>query len=321
MISVVCPIFNEIKFIDSIIDFCSSAEPLDKEVFLVDGGSTDGTVDRIKERTKSDPRFILLLNPSRYVPAALNMAISRARGEIIIRLDAHSEYAPDYFQAIIKTFDKSGADIVGGSMRIAKGSPIQDAIGYATSTSFGVGNSSFHYEDFEGFTDTVYLGSWKKKIFEKTGLFDLDMKRNQDDEFHYRAKSKGFRLYQSPDIKVFYHPRASFTKLFSQYYQYGLFKPMVIKKVKSEIKIRHLIPSLFCIYIFSLLIFTALKIYFLYLFLIIYIFIDLLFCIKSKKKWPVALRIFITYPLLHLSYGLGFLVGLKFFFTIPQKTQ
>jgi len=311
MISVVCPIFNEIKYIDKIIDFCKESKPFEKEVFLIDGGSNDGTVERIKERIASDRRFVILENPDKYVPQALNKAIGMAKGDYIIRLDAHSEYAPDYFEAVLKTFADSGADIVGGSMRIAKGSSLQDAIGYATSTAFGVGDSSFHYEDYEGFTDTVYLGAWKRSIFETTGLFDVELKRNQDDEFHYRAKSKGFKIYQSRIIKLYYHPRNSISTLFSQYYQYGLFKPIVLKKVKTEIKIRHLIPSLFCLYLLAFPLYIIFKIYYLFIFFILYILIDLIFCMRSKRILPIMTSIFIVYPVLHIAYGSGFISGLR----------
>jgi succinoglycan biosynthesis protein ExoA len=310
MISVVCPIYNEIGYIDKVIDFCQNAAPVEKEIFLVDGGSTDGTIERIRSRIKDDVRFHLLDNPDKYVPAALNKAIRLAKGDIIVRLDAHSEYAPDYFSAIIKTFEETDAEIVGGSMRIASGSNLQDAIGYATSTIFGVGDSSFHYEDFEGYTDTVYLGSWKRKIFETTGLFDESMKRNQDDEFHYRAKSKGFRLYQSPAIKVYYHPRNSYKKLFSQYYQYGLYKPLVLRKVKSEVKLRHFVPTAFALYFMSLLLFTAIGFYYAWALLGLYAIIDVFFCIKSKRNFRVSALILPVYPVLHLGYGLGFLMGI-----------
>ena len=319
MISVICPIYNEIKYIDKIIDFCKSAKPDNKEVFLVDGGSTDGTIERIKERIQTDNRFILLNNPHKIVPYALNQAILQAKGEIIIRIDAHTDFDIDYFANILKTFQEKEADIVGGSCRIAKGTPTQEAVGYAISTAFGVGNSSNHYENFEGYTDSVVFGAWKKEIFKVTGLFDETLKRNQDDEFHYRAKSKGFKIYQSPSIKLYYHPRSKFNKLFIQYYEYGIYKPIVLKEVKSEIKLRHLIPSLFCLYLFSLIIFSIFKLYYLFVFLILYTLIDLFFCFKSKKPFAITRKIFFVYPVLHIAYGLGFILGFfKILFKLKQ---
>lgn len=311
MITVICPVYNEADYIVSVLDFFVQSLPQNKELILVDGNSSDNTCDLINEYRANYPNIHLLHNPDRYVPFALNKAISAAKGEIIVRLDAHTEYSPDYFLQIQQTFEKTGADIVGGPMRIAKGNSVQNAIGYATSTIFGVGNSSFHFENFEGFTDSVYLGAWKRKIFEKTGLFDTTFKRNQDDEFHYRAKSMGFTVYQDPSIKLFYHPRKSLSLLFKQYYQYGLYKPMVLKKVKSAINLRHIIPSLFVLYLFSLPIFLSLGIFYTLIPLGIYLSATVGFTITSKRKVKEALFIPIVYFTLHIAYGLGFIFGLS----------
>lgn len=310
MISVVCPVYNEEAYIKNVLDFCVQAKPNNKEVFFVDGNSTDKTVEIISEYVKQYPFIHLLHNPNKIVPYALNIAIQKAQGDIIIRLDAHTLYSIDYFEKIIETFAKHDADIVGGPMRIANGTTIQNAIGYATSTIFGIGNSSFHFENFEGYTTSVYLGAWKRKIFATTGLFDVQMKRNQDDEFHYRAVSKGFKIYQSPDIKLYYFPRNSFTKLFKQYYQYGLYKPTVLAKVKSAISLRHLIPPVFVLYLLLLPAFLLFKqIYFL-LPLAVYLLCTLLFSIRAKNISPLLfINVFFTYPILHIAYGVGFIIG------------
>ncbi len=311
MITVVCPVYNESKYIRNVLDFCMRAMPEKKEVIVIDGASTDDTCDIVKQYIATHSNLTLLYNEKRIVPFALNKAIQAAKGDIIIRLDAHTDYSADYFEKVIETFESTGADIVGGPMRIAKGNAVQDAVGYATSTFFGVGNSSFHFEDFEGFTDTVYLGAWKKNIFEKTGLFDELFKRNQDDEFHYRAKSLGFTIYQSPNIKLYYHPRNSFAKLFKQYFQYGLYKPMVLRKIKSGFSIRHLIPSLFVLYLLGLPLFAAVNVIYAFIPLILYMIVNLAFSFLSNKNFAQVFRIAYAYFILHLSYGLGFLFGLE----------
>ena len=310
MISVICPVYNEAAYIVSVLDFFIKALPQNKELILVDGNSFDNTCDLINQYRASHPNIHLLHNPDRYVPFALNKAITAAKGDIIVRLDAHTDYSPDYFQKIQETFDKTAADIVGGPMRIAAGNAVQNAIGYATSTIFGVGNSSFHFEDFEGFTDSVYLGAWKRSIFEKTGLFDTTFKRNQDDEFHYRAKSMGFKVYQSPDIKLYYHPRKSLGLLFKQYYQYGLYKPLVLKKVKSAINIRHVIPSLFVVYLALLPVFIIMGLYLLLFPFAIYFAAALGFSLTSKHPFKETLLIPLVYFTLHIAYGSGFIAGM-----------
>jgi GT2 family glycosyltransferase len=252
----------------------------------------------------------LLNNPERIVPYALNKAIEAAKGDIIIRLDAHTDYSADYFVKIVETFTNTDADIVGGPMRIAKGNTIQNAIGYATCTAFGVGNSSFHFPDYEGYADSVYLGAWKKSIFKTTGLFDVTFKRNQDDEFHYRAKSLGYKIYQHPGIKLYYHPRKTFGLLFKQYYQYGLYKPLVLKKIKSAVNVRHLIPALFVLYLVSIPVSFILSFYIGLIPLLLYLLGDLFFTFRSEKAIAEMLAIIVVYPILHISYGIGFIAGL-----------
>lgn len=306
MITIVCPVFKESKFIAQLLEFCLNAAPTEKEIIIIDGASTDDTCEIVKKYQTVNSNIFLLHNPKRFVPFALNMAIEKAKGEIIIRLDAHTLYATDYLEKIIETFNQTNAAIVGGPMRIAVGSSLQNAVGYATSTSFGIGNSSFHFENFEGFTDSVYLGAWKKEIFKTTGLFDETLKRNQDDEFHYRAKSLGFTIYQSPKIKSFYYPRNSFPALFSQYFQYGLYKPLVLKKIKSGFSIRHIIPTLFVLYLLFLPIFILLKWFIFFLPLALYFLLNFIFAIRSRKN---ILQVSLAYFILHISYGLGFIVG------------
>jgi glycosyltransferase involved in cell wall biosynthesis len=311
MITVICPVYNEAAYIKPVLDFFIGALPVKKELILIDGNSSDATCSIIEDYMLVHNNIQLLHNADRYVPYALNKAIVAAKGEIIVRLDAHTDYDIHYFERIIETFQKTNADIVGGAMRIAAGNNTQNAIGYATTTRFGVGNSSFHFEDFEGYTESVYLGAWKKNIFEKTGLFDTNFKRNQDDEFHYRAKSMGFKVYQSPAIKLYYHPRKNLSLLFKQYFQYGLYKPLVLKKVKTATNPRHLIPSLFVIYLASLPVLLSLGFNFTLIPLAIYALVAIGFAFISKKPLKEAILIPLVYFTLHIAYGLGFLIGLS----------
>lgn len=310
MITVICPVYNEAAYIHSVLNFFVKALPADKELILIDGNSSDATCAIIEAFRLLHNNIQLLHNPDRYVPFALNKAITTAKGDIIVRLDAHTNYDIHYFERIIETFEKTNADIVGGAMRIAAGNSIQNAIGYATTTKFGVGDSSFHFEDFEGYTDSVYLGAWKKNIFAKTGLFDTNFKRNQDDEFHYRAKSMGFKVYQSPEIKLYYHPRKNLKLLFKQYYEYGLYKPLVLKKIKTATNLRHLIPSLFVVYLAFLPVFLLLGFYAGLIPLAIYSLVAVTFATVSNRPFKEAILIPLVYFTLHIAYGAGFLAGL-----------
>jgi len=310
MISIVCPVYNEQQYITELLQFCLMAQPEEKEIIFIDGHSTDNTCQIIEQYCQQYSNIKLLYNPNKYVPHALNIGIKAATGSIIIRLDAHTRYAPDYFEKIVSVFRHTNADIVGGPMRIAHGNKVQKAIGYATSTLFGIGNSSFHFETFEGFTNSVYLGAWKKEIFQITGLFDEAFVRNQDDEFNYRARQHGFTIYQSPSIKGYYHPRKRFRDLFSQYFQYGYYKPMVLSKIKSGIRLSHLVPSTFILYLLALPLTTFFAGSTALLPLVLYLLCNLYFSFSAKETFIQTLYVSAVYSLLHIAYGSGFIAGM-----------
>jgi succinoglycan biosynthesis protein ExoA len=321
-ISVIVPCRNEEKYISNLLSSLQSQDyPLESmEIFIVDGMSTDNTVEIIKSFQKLTPnlKLHLLPNPNGTVPYALNVALSQSIGNPIIRLDAHTKYGQDYIVKIIETFNRTGADIVGGPMRSAGKTHFQDAVAYCTSTKFGVGNSSFHDQNSEGYVDSVYLGAWKREIFKEVGVFDEQLKRNQDDEFHYRAKSKGKKIYLNPQIKSWYYPRDNFKLLFKQYFQYGIYKPLVIKKVSSEMKARHFIPSVFMLYILSIPWMYFYFGYLVFIFLLIYLIVDVAFAFLNRNPLLVKLYSLLIYPTLHTAYGIGFIIGaLKIIFEKP----
>lgn len=311
-VSLVIPCYNEEKYIAQVVNnILSQTYPVSNiEAIFIDGNSTDSTSSIIQSFIAGHANFKLIHNPNRTVPFALNLAIKQSIGNPIIRLDAHTIYAPDYIEKVMETFNHTGADIVGGPMRAVGNTSFQRSVAYCTSTKFGVGDSGFHDESKEGYADSVYLGAWKREIFNEVGLFDEEMKRNQDDEFHYRAKSKGKKIYLNPEIKCWYYPRSSIKTLFKQYFQYGLFKPMVLKKVSSEIKLRHLIPVFFVLYLLSIpVLFYFFHIYSL-LFLVGYLIIDFSFSFKNCKLIRECLYRILIYPIIHVAYGTGFLCGL-----------
>lgn len=308
MISVICPTFNESKHIEKVLDFFVKANPSGKELIIVDGGSTDNTRETVKEWSKKYANIYLIDNPYKFVPYGLNIAIKKSVGDPVIRIDAHSDYAPDYFEKILETFRTTGADIVGGPCLTRGQTPLQLAIANAISSLFGIGNSKVHNSKYKGYADSVTFGAWKRELFEQTGYFDERFIRNQDDEFHYRAKSLGKKIFMNPEIKLWYYPRSSLSSLFRQYFEYGIYKPWVLKKIKSGIRLRHVVPALFVIYLILLpLVFTFL--YFLIPFFV-YLFIDLIVSLISKEDLKVKAWLIPVYPVIHISYGIGFIIGI-----------
>jgi glycosyltransferase involved in cell wall biosynthesis len=246
-ISVVIPCRNEERAIAACLRSVLAFElpGLEMEVIVADGMSADRTRDIVDEFARRDPRLRLIANPSGSTPAGLNAAIRQARGEYVARVDAHTEYAPDYLRECLSVFLQSGAENVGGPARTRSASYIQRSIAAAYHSRFAVGNAAFHQPRYEGPVDTVPYGFWKRTRVLELGLFDEELARNQDDELNLRLIRAGGRIWQSPRIRSWYLPRASLTALFRQYARYGYWKVRVIQKHGAPASWRHLVPASF----------------------------------------------------------------------------
>jgi glycosyltransferase involved in cell wall biosynthesis len=252
LLSVIVPCRNER---DHIAAFCASvaAQQLPSgwqmEVLVADGLSDDGTRERLAEVCRADDRFAMIDNPGRIVSCGLNRCIAQARGCFIVRLDVHTVYAPDYLAQCLATWQRTGADNVGGPWRAeGEGGPqgvVQRAVAAAFQSRLVAGGALSRDLVYEGEVDTVYLGAWPRETFDRFGGFDEALVRNQDDEHNLRIHRGGGRIWQSATIRSTYHPRASKADVFRQYRQYGYWKPFVMRKHGQAAALRHLVPGLF----------------------------------------------------------------------------
>lgn len=318
MISIVCPIYNEEKYIAQCIKSIISQDypQSDMEVLFVDGMSTDQTRQIIKQYAEHYPFLRVLDNPQRIVPSAMNIGIKAAQGDIIIRLDAHALYPNNYFSVLVNQLNRLKADNVGAVCRTlpANDSSKCKAIADALSSSFGMGNSYFRVGVKEIMqVDTVPFGCYRKEVFDKIGLYDIDLVRNQDDELNARLIKHGGKIYLLPDLIVDYFARDTIRKTGKMFYQYGLFKPLVNKKLGAPATVRQFFPLLFVSGLILGLIIGLLNYYILIAyFSIIALYLLLAFSFSIKKAHTVS-QIFyqiITYLTIHINYGWGYIVGI-----------
>jgi len=245
-VSVIIPMRNEAGTIGALLGGVLAQDyPADRyEVLVVDGESSDDSAAVVEAHGARDARVRLLRNPPRIVPTALNIAIRAARGDVICRIDGHTRVAPDYLRMGVEALRRTGADNVGGPMCAVGGGWFGDAVAAATGSRLGIG-SYFHYGTEEREVDTVYLGMWPRAAFERVGLFDEELVRNQDDEFNYRLRKAGGRVVLTPTMRSWYQNRQSLTGLLRQYYQYGQWKVRVLQKHPRQMSWRHFVPPAF----------------------------------------------------------------------------
>jgi GT2 family glycosyltransferase len=215
------------------------------EVVVADGMSTDGTREYLQHLARQHPQIRVLDNPGRIVSTGLNAAIRAARGEIIVRMDAHTTYAPDYMRQCLAVMNETGADNVGGPMQTTAETFMERGVRAVFHSAFAVGGARSHQANYDGHVDTVIYGCWKKSVFERIGYFDEELVRNQDDEHNLRLTRAGGEIYQSTRIRSRYQVRGSLGALFRQYMQYGYWKVLVIRKHQLPASFRHLVPGTF----------------------------------------------------------------------------
>lgn len=317
MISVILPCRNESNQIENCVLSVLAQQAPDGavEVIVADGMSNDGTREILRRMAATHHGLKISDNPGRITSKGLNAAIQASRGDIIIRMDAHTDYAPDFVLRCVETLKRTGADNVGGPARTKADSYIQKAVAAAYHSRFSVGGARFHDVNYEGYVDTVTYGCWRKEAFDRFGYFDEELVRNQDDEHNLRIIRGGGKIWQSPEIKSWYRPRASLSALFRQYLQYGYWKVRVIQKHKSPASMRHLVPGVF---VAALGAFSMVGVLWkpawwaLGALSAVYLLANLaasVHCaVKSQVRlFPVLPAVFAAY---HFGYGIGFLRGI-----------
>jgi glycosyltransferase involved in cell wall biosynthesis len=258
-VSVVIPCRNEAAFIDETLATIREGTFADIEVLVVDGRSGDGSRERIAAHAEADPRVRLLDNPSGTTPAALNIGVRAARGDIIVRVDCHSGYPPTYVAAMVQALEASGADMVGGRVENVPASPgaIPRAIAIALTSPFGTG-SPFRYRAQDGDVDGVQLGCWRRELFDDVGMFDERLIRNQDNEHSARIIFRGGRVHLTSAVAVRYHPRSTLAALARQARLNGTWNAFTEWLHPYTFRWRHLLPGVFFLGVVLALIMCAL---------------------------------------------------------------
>ena len=310
---------NEIDYIGNLLNSVLDQDYPNEytEIIVVDGMSNDGTNEYLKNLKINN--LLILENEARYVSNAMNIGIKNCIGDIIIRMDVHSTYPRNYISTLVNhliDFPEIGNVGVPCKTLPANNSRVSRAISFALSSPLGVGNSYFrttiplNYKS----VDTVPFGCWRKEIFQKVGLFDEELIRNQDDELNQRIIKAGMKIHLLPGPSVKYYGRKDFKSHAKMFYQYGLFKPIVNKKIGKITTLRQLAPLMLILYfLFSLLVlFFSLKIFLILIGLVFsgYFLSSFIYIISTSNNLGLIFHFIASIFLAHISYGFGYIKSL-----------
>lgn len=314
--SVIVPVYNEEKYIENfLMSLKEQSYDLSKiEWIFVDGNSTDNT-KKIIEQFSHREKFpvILLDNKQRKTPQSLNMAIGCAKGKYIIRLDAHARYYPEYIEKCIYYLDNMDIDNVGGVAETKSNGFVGKAISKMLSTKFGVGDSGFRVGEGNRYVDTVPFGAFRRETFEKVGLFNTKLLRSEDNDINARIRENGGKIWLSEDIRFEYFCRDTVSGILKMALQNGNALFHTLRANPKAMSVRHCIPFLF---VLSLIFMTCMSIIFPLVFGILfaielglYFMINVYFSFVNKFPQYGLVTIWL-YPLFHITYGIGSLLGL-----------
>jgi succinoglycan biosynthesis protein ExoA len=311
---------NEAQQVETLADdVASQTYSGELEMIVADGGSTDGSGELLREASaRRDVSLTLVDNPQGSVSHGLNLCLEHATGDLIVRLDCHTRYPDDYLERLVVTSAVTDAWNVGGVVEVEGETWTERGIACALDNPFGGANWTRRSRSTALVeVDTVSFGAFRKVAFERAGVFDEDLFRNQDDEFNLRLRRAGGRIVLDPSIRVSYRPRGSFRSLARQYYEYGYWKIAVMAKHRQVLSARSLVPIALVGSLALLALAEPLSQGAKWLLLgeaMAYFGLAVAFGARTiairRESWSLLPLVLVAFPVCHVSYGVGMLRGL-----------
>jgi len=319
LVSIIIPCYNEQKRIRSLLGaiYAQTYPRNSIEVIIADGNSTDNTRAIIEgfALTCPDLKILLVDNPRRTIPSGLNLGIRASHGDIIIRIDAHSQPYPDYVERCVDALVSGLAENVGGVWEIQPGDTtwMAQSIARASSLPIAVGDAMYRYATKPAYVETVPFGAFKREMLALVGFYDETLLANEDYEFNSRILQSGGRIWLDPKIRSQYFARSTLMELSRQYWRYGFWKWKMLRRYPKTLRWRQALPPLF---VLSLLIAIGAAIIHHPFWIIpsgefiLYYLILMVFGLQTSmndRNWKLILGIPPAITTMHFSWGLGLL--------------
>jgi len=240
---IVIPTLNEIAHIEGVVERMLGEANQQTTVVIVDGGSHDGTLERVRQLSAMHSKLHLLQNSRRIQSAAVNLAVSHfgSDAEVLVRCDAHALYPNGFLGRLLESLDTTGADAVVVPLDSVGTTPLQRAIAWVSNSVLGTGGAAHRAGRMSGFVDHGHHAAFRMTTFQRAGGYDETFTHNEDAEFDCRQRALGAKVYLNAGVRVTYYPRATFGALFRQYFAYGVGRSRTVRRHPRSLRLRQLL--------------------------------------------------------------------------------
>lgn len=314
-ISVILPVRNEQKHLRAAVESVLAQDYEGEiEILLALAPSIDATAEVANEISSEHENLRVIENPKGLTTTGMNLAIAEATGEVVVRVDAHSELAPRYLSRGVEILRATNSVLVGGIMNARGNTPLQSAVAFGYGSRFGLGGGRYHIGGAEGEAESAYLGIFDTDALRAVGGYDERIIRGEDWDLAQRLKRAGGKVWFSPELMVNYWPRASVPALAKQFYSTGVWRGELTRRAPSRASLRYFIPPIALLGFVLLAAFVVagiLDFRFLIVPIALYLFVLFVAAVTaSRLRLLDRLMIFVALPVMHLSWAAGFWIGL-----------
>lgn len=321
------PVLNEENYLEDAVRSVLAQEYAgEKELILALAPSTDRTNEIASALAAEDARITLVQNPAAHIPDGLNVAITAARYDVIVRVDAHSELSPEYTQRGVETLFREGVANLGGVMHAQGKTPFQAAVAHAYNSRFGLGGGAYHREGTAGEAESAYLGIFRRGPLLEVGMFDTGIRRGEDWELNLRLRQAGYRIWFDPTLKVTYWPRTTWLHLAQQMSATGRWRAILVRRYGGKNPWRFFVPGALVLAVLASVVVAMLQLTgvltgvgsliasVVYLAPASYLLLNAFVSFGQCEAGGVRDRLLsmVVFATMHLSWGWGFLLGVLF---------
>jgi glycosyltransferase involved in cell wall biosynthesis len=316
-VTVMMPVRNEQHHLPKAVESVLAQNyPGQLEIVLAIGPSIDETKAVASELAKKHPGIKIIENPKGLTTVGLNLAIAEGAGEIIIRVDAHSELAANYISRGVEILLETGSVLVGGIMNARGNSPFQKAVAFGYGSRFGLGGGRYHIGGQAGEAESAYLGIFEAKALKQVGGYNEQIIRGEDWDLAQRLKATGGKVWFSPELEVNYWPRSNIKALAWQFYSTGVWRGELTRKFPSKASLRYFLPPLALLFLTVsalLSVIGLLNQLALIIPVALYLLMLSLAAGTAKSLGLVdRVMVLIALPVMHFSWATGFWIGFIF---------